>query len=221
MQAHDAAAHVGLRRSGLDRLLRALDGLRGTGDQRERQCGAEHETSSDPAGRGALRAGAERGRCGIRCLGLGRLGRGARRWTASGGWRESGRPCDVRPRPDADGLRGRRWPGWTWRASPGRMAPCPSSSRVAFAALCALLLGSPCAAHAANPVVLDPSTDAIGPAVAVDAAGTAHIAWNVTQSIGVGDKIRYCRLPRGQAACAVLRTFTPDARQAVAPPRSS
>lgn len=94
----------------------------------------------------------------------------------------------------------------------------PSSSRAVLAALCALLLASPLAAQAATPVVLDASPAASGPAVAVDAAGTAYIAWNVAEDIGTGDGIRYCRLPRGATSCSVLQTFSPDTRQAAGPP---
>ena len=47
------------------------------------------------------------------------------------------------------------------------------------------------------------------PNVLVDAAGTAHIVWNETVPAG-GDRIHYCRLPRGASACAASSVLNVD-----------
>jgi hypothetical protein len=50
------------------------------------------------------------------------------------------------------------------------------------------------------------------PNILVDAAGTAHIVWDETVP-GDGDRLHYCRLPRGANACAassVLKIDQPD-----------
>ncbi len=47
------------------------------------------------------------------------------------------------------------------------------------------------------------------PSVAVDAAGTGHIAWDENRTFPTPDTLHYCRVPRGQTACAGgVRSFT-------------
>jgi hypothetical protein len=58
------------------------------------------------------------------------------------------------------------------------------------------------AARAATPVTLGPGHK---PGVAVDAAGTAYVAWYGPESNVTS--LRFCRLPRGAAACAVTTTI--------------
>jgi len=48
------------------------------------------------------------------------------------------------------------------------------------------------------------------PAVAVDSAGTAYIAWaDTANSGGAGDTVQYCTLPAGATGCAHSGTLTP------------
>lgn len=46
------------------------------------------------------------------------------------------------------------------------------------------------------------------PHIAVDAEGSAHVAWNEVVD-GAADVLHYCRIPRGQRACAVQQQFVP------------
>jgi hypothetical protein len=47
------------------------------------------------------------------------------------------------------------------------------------------------------------------PHVAVDAAGTAHVVWDESAPFPATDPLHYCRIPRGQQACAGgVKTFT-------------
>ena len=55
------------------------------------------------------------------------------------------------------------------------------------------------------------------PHVAVDAAGTAHVAWDEQAPFPDTDPLHYCQIPRGQQSCAGgVRTFT-LANEATAP----
>ena len=47
-----------------------------------------------------------------------------------------------------------------------------------------------------------------GAGIAVDTDGTAHVAW--TQGAAGGDRLVWCRLPRGAAACAQTQVLIPD-----------
>jgi hypothetical protein len=49
------------------------------------------------------------------------------------------------------------------------------------------------------------------PSVAVDGAGTAHIAWSNTTGVGgVGDTVEYCTLPAGATVCSHTLTLHPE-----------
>ena len=75
--------------------------------------------------------------------------------------------------------------------------------RSAFLAFVLALLIAP-AAQAATPFALGPGED---PGLAVDAAGTAYIAWNGTESTGTRS-LHFCRLPRGATTCQGAATLT-------------
>jgi hypothetical protein len=62
------------------------------------------------------------------------------------------------------------------------------------------LLAAP--ADAATPRFLGSGAD---PGVAVDAAGTAHVAW--FEEAGDGEQVRYCQVPRGRKRCVVSRVL--------------
>lgn len=81
----------------------------------------------------------------------------------------------------------------------------PSGANVGTAVLVvlgAMALASP--AGAATPVAIG-SAEATGPsaAVAVDSAGTAHIAYETPEG-----NVGYCKLPRGAAACSVAKVLS-------------
>jgi hypothetical protein len=78
----------------------------------------------------------------------------------------------------------------------------------AFAVIVAAAMSSS-QARAAEPLTVGSGNH---PRVAVDASGTAHIAWTAA---GVG----YCRLPRGAQACAANKTFSFGMGNDVAGPR--
>ena len=71
-----------------------------------------------------------------------------------------------------------------------------------LAAVAALLL-LPASARAATPLVVGQGAD---PGLAVDAAGTAYLAWNGTEASGTRS-LHFCRLPRGATACAGAATI--------------
>jgi hypothetical protein len=82
----------------------------------------------------------------------------------------------------------------------------------------ALALAAP--AQAARPITLGTGE---GPGLAIDEAGTAHIAWSEDLS-DQASTLRYCRLPRGARACAPLLAlpapgFTAPGTTAVFAPR--
>jgi hypothetical protein len=72
--------------------------------------------------------------------------------------------------------------------------------RTALLSLLAVLLGA--APAAAAPGFLGRGHD---PGVAVDAAGTAHVAW--LARAGEAGAIEYCQVPRGKRRCAVRRSI--------------
>ena len=45
------------------------------------------------------------------------------------------------------------------------------------------------------------------PGVAIDAAGTAYIGWQVNTNADAGDSVQLCVLPKGARACASLATI--------------
>ena len=71
-----------------------------------------------------------------------------------------------------------------------------------LAALAAVLL-APASARAATPLVAGQGED---PGLAVDASGTAYLAWNGTEPSGTRS-LHFCRLPRGATACAGAATL--------------
>jgi hypothetical protein len=75
--------------------------------------------------------------------------------------------------------------------------------RIAVVALVALL-GAAAPAAAATPRFLGTGPD---PGVAVDRAGTAHVAW-FNEPDGGQPVLEYCQVPRRGRACAVRHTFT-------------
>ena len=74
---------------------------------------------------------------------------------------------------------------------------------VAALGLGALFAAGP--AQAAPPIVVGQATFDGAPDIAVDPAGTAHIAWADTSP--AVEEVRYCRLARGAGACADPETF--------------
>src|SRR5687768_10453261 len=72
--------------------------------------------------------------------------------------------------------------------------------KTALLSLLAALLGA--APAVAAPGFLGRGHD---PGVAVDAAGTAHVAW-LTESADAG-ALEYCQVPRGRRACALRRSI--------------
>jgi hypothetical protein len=65
------------------------------------------------------------------------------------------------------------------------------------AALVLVVLSTPAGARAASPITIGTGHK---PGVAVDAAGTAYIAWYGAESLF--SSLQFCRLPRGASACA-------------------
>jgi hypothetical protein len=78
--------------------------------------------------------------------------------------------------------------------------------RIVLALLVLAVLAAP--ADAAVPRFLGSGAD---PGVAVDAGGTAHVAW--FEESGATQVVRYCQVPRGGKRCAVARVLAlPDDR---------
>ena len=73
--------------------------------------------------------------------------------------------------------------------------------RIAALSLFAVLAGA--APAAAAPGMLGAGED---PGVAVDRAGTAHVAW-IAEASGGRSVLEYCQVPRGRRACSVRQTF--------------
>jgi hypothetical protein len=75
---------------------------------------------------------------------------------------------------------------------------------IALAALALAALGAAAgAAGAATPIDLGPAEE--GPALALDAAGSAHLSWSTAGSST--STLHYCRLDRGGSACGAAHTF--------------
>jgi hypothetical protein len=77
------------------------------------------------------------------------------------------------------------------------LLPHRLTARLLPAAALLLALALPAAAHAASPLTIGTGHK---PGVAVDAAGTAYIAWYGGES--TFSSLQFCRLPRGASACA-------------------
>lgn len=73
-----------------------------------------------------------------------------------------------------------------------------------IAAISTLVLLAAASPAAAKPGFLGTGHD---PGVAVDAAGTAHVAWLADTADGSAGVLEYCQVPRGKRACAVRSTF--------------
>jgi hypothetical protein len=81
--------------------------------------------------------------------------------------------------------------------------------------IAALLLALPASARAATPLVIGQGAD---PGLAVDASGTAYLAWNGTEPSGTRS-LHFCRLPRGATACAGAATIAvPDGSYSLSRP---
>ena len=78
-------------------------------------------------------------------------------------------------------------------------------SLVAVAAATAASLACAVPASGATPVVVGQAALGGTPDIAVDTAGTAHVVWDDTSP--AIEEVRYCRLPRGAAACVDPETF--------------
>lgn len=83
-------------------------------------------------------------------------------------------------------------------------------------AILTLLLAAPASAHAARSVVVGAGGN---PGVAVDAAGTAHVAYNAEFESGQGRPLMYCAWPRGARRCTprpiVSDGYSPGAQPAL------
>ena len=76
-----------------------------------------------------------------------------------------------------------------------------------------VLLALPGEAGAAGAIPIGTGVD---PNVALDGAGTAYIAWNGDEVSN--STIRFCKLPRGAAACSVATTITDTAHNSLSRP---
>ena len=78
---------------------------------------------------------------------------------------------------------------------------------VVLALMASLVTMAPAVGHAAAPFVIAENADT-SPGIAVDAAGTAHVAWGtVTGSGPYSYSITYCQVPRGATACTNTKTI--------------
>jgi hypothetical protein len=77
------------------------------------------------------------------------------------------------------------------------------TARLLPAAALLVALALPAAARAATPITIG---HGFKPGVAVDAAGTAYIAWY--EDDGGATTLRFCRLPRGAGACEAAHQIT-------------
>jgi hypothetical protein len=73
---------------------------------------------------------------------------------------------------------------------------------VVLAALVAGLMATPAQATPHFVVGQGPN-----PSVAIDAAGTAYVGWQVNTNADAGDSVQLCVLPKGARACASLATI--------------
>ena len=87
-----------------------------------------------------------------------------------------------------------------------------TTTRRTWAIIAAALTATLLAAPAASAFVIGPGRD---PGLAVDASGTAYIAWNGPENAST---LRFCRLPRAATVCDAGTTTS---RPRVAPTRSS
>ncbi len=91
--------------------------------------------------------------------------------------------------------------------SPRTLPAARGSCRMFLLAVCATLAGAS-SAGAASPSVLSPTADS-APGIAIDAAGTAHVAFGTKTgaSYPYSYKITYCQVPRGGTACTNTRVL--------------
>lgn len=84
------------------------------------------------------------------------------------------------------------------------MPQLPHVRATLVAALVLVVLSAPAAAHAASPLTIGTGHK---PGVAVDAAGTAYLAWYGDESGNTS--LQFCRLPRRAAACDATQRVIP------------
>src|SRR4051794_6729972 len=87
------------------------------------------------------------------------------------------------------------------------------SKAVALVAFALLLVAAP--ARAATPVKIGVGEE---PTVAVDAAGTAHVAFNNEYTSETGQPLMYCAWPRGARGCAPRPLTADEASPQAQPP---
>ena len=87
------------------------------------------------------------------------------------------------------------------------------SKVVALVAFALLLVAAP--ARGATPVKIGVGEE---PTVAIDAAGTAHIAFNDDYTSETGQPLMYCAWPRGARGCAPRPVTADDAAPEAQPP---
>lgn len=84
------------------------------------------------------------------------------------------------------------------------------------AVVAALVLAPAAAAQARPPVLVTTSGEAVG--IAVDARGTAHIAYNDPNIGGVGEPLMYCAWPRNARSCIPRPILVDDQSPEAQPP---
>ena len=89
------------------------------------------------------------------------------------------------------------------------------AARVAVVVL-ALLLASATAAQARPPVLITTTGESVG--MAVDAQGTAHIAYNDENRSGVGEPLMYCAWPKAAKTCTPRPILVDNASPLGQPP---
>ena len=86
------------------------------------------------------------------------------------------------------------------------------ATRITLVAALALTALAPSSSVAATPISLGPGQS---PAIAVDPAGTAYVAWSGVESQNT--TLRFCRLPRGATACDVTTVIAAEATSGTRP----
>src|SRR3954454_24764400 len=89
-------------------------------------------------------------------------------------------------------------------------------ARLLVALVATLALGPAAAAHARPPVLISTTGEAVG--VAVDAQGTAHIAYNDRNEGGIGEPLMYCAWPRSARTCTPRAILADSASPFAQPP---
>lgn len=89
-----------------------------------------------------------------------------------------------------------------------RLSAARRSAALAALCLCALLAAGAVRADAAD---LTLATNGADPSIAVDSAGTGHVAWYA--QTGSTNQVVYCRLPRGASDCSVRKVLATPGNQ--------